>query len=47
VLPEAVFLLQRMTQRGVKLIRWVAVQVLLQEPWKLAYASLKTLYEHQ
>jgi len=47
VLPEAVFLLQRMTQRGVKLIRWVAVQVLVQEPWKLAYASLKTLYEHQ
>jgi hypothetical protein len=36
--------MQQMTQHSVKLIRWVAAQLWLNVPWKLACAALAALY---
>lgn len=46
VLPEALSLVRQMTQHSVKLIRWVAVQLWLDHPWKQACAALAALYAH-
>jgi hypothetical protein len=44
VLPQMVIMLQEMTQHSVKLIRWVAAQLWLNVPWKVACATLAALY---
>ena len=44
VLPKALIMMQQMTQHSVKLIRWVAAQLWLEVPWKLACAALAALY---
>jgi hypothetical protein len=44
VLPRMVIMMQQMTQHSVKLIRWVATQLWLNVPWKVACATLTALY---
>ncbi len=44
LLPKALFLVQQMTQHSVKLIRWVAAQLWLNNSWKEACAALVVLY---
>jgi hypothetical protein len=38
-----VIMLQEMTQHSVKLIRWLAAQLWLNVPWKVACATLAAL----
>ena len=44
VLPKMLVMMQRMTQHSVKLIRWVAAQLRLDVPWKVACTALAALY---
>ena len=44
VLPRMLVMMQQMTQHSVKLIRWVAAQLWLNVPWKVACAALSALY---
>ena len=44
VLPQALLLVRRITQIGVKLIRWVAAHLWLDVPWKEACKALRRLY---
>jgi hypothetical protein len=43
-LPKTVELVQNITQHSVKLIRWVATQLFLPNPWPVACATLAGLY---
>ena len=43
-LPQALQIVQQMTQHTLKFIRWVAAQLWLDIPWKDACATLRTLY---
>jgi hypothetical protein len=45
-LPKTVELVQNITQHSVKLIRWVATQLWLSNPWPVACATLADLYRH-
>lgn len=44
LLPQALQMVQQMTQHTLKFIRWVAAQLWLDIPWKDACAILMTLY---
>lgn len=44
VLPKMMVMMQRMTQHSVKLIRWVAAQLRIDAPWKVACVALVALY---
>ena len=44
VLPATIAMTQRITQRSVKFIRWVAAQLWLNDSWKTACAALVALY---
>jgi hypothetical protein len=44
VLPQALILVQAMTQHGVKLIRWLAARLWSPKPWKEACLELARLY---
>ena len=46
-LPQGVILGRKITQHLVKLIRWIAVHLRLEVPWKQACAALAALYTAQ
>jgi hypothetical protein len=46
ILPKTVELVQNLTQHSVKLIRWVATQLWLSNPWAEACVALAALYRY-